>query len=167
MENAPSVHFNIIPRILFRKSILGTILFPEKTKYNDIVQQRKEGCVLRELVEAVLKDLSSKDVFLFRVACASCAAEYGNKPIRFSKAEAPPATQSKQIIYDILYEQERKSARQTAIRKAAEQMNYCPICKRLVCNQCFLICEDLDMCRQCAAVLDQPGRPVLGGIVEA
>ncbi len=122
---------------------------------------------MKKLVETVLENLSTKEVFLFRVTCASCGTEYGNKPIRFSKAEISPATQSKQIIYDTLYEQEFREARRVAIRNAAEQMNYCPICKRLVCNQCFLICDDLDMCKQCAADLEQQGKPVLSGIIEA
>ena len=122
---------------------------------------------MKKLVEAVLENLSTKEVFLFRVTCGSCAAEYGNKPIRFSKAELSPTTQSKQIIYDALYEQEFMDARRVAIRDAAEQMNYCPICKRLVCNQCFLICDDLDMCRQCAKDLEQDGKPVLVDYLEA
>ena len=87
--------------------------------------------------------------------------------MRFSKAGIPPDTPSKKIIYDAIYEQEYNMARQAAIRNAMEQMNYCPICKRLVCNQCFLICDDLDMCKQCAARLEQHGSPVLSGIVEA
>lgn len=122
---------------------------------------------MKKLVEAVLENRSTKEIFLFRVTCGSCAAEYGNKPIRFSKAGLPADTQSKQIIFEALYEQEFKEARRVAIRNAAEHMNYCPICKRLVCNQCFLICDELDMCRQCAADLEQQGRPVLVGSLEA
>ena len=121
---------------------------------------------MKALVEAVLENLSTREIFLFRVACSSCGGEYGNKPMRFSKAGVIPTTRSEQIIHDALYEQEFRCARQTAICSAAEDMNYCPICKRLVCNQCFMICDDLDMCRQCAAVLDQPGSPVLPGTTE-
>lgn len=122
---------------------------------------------MKKLVDVALKDLSTKDVFLFRVSCASCGAEYGNKPMRFSKADEPPATKSKQIIYNALYEQETKMARQAAVRNAAEHMNYCPICKQLVCNQCFLICDDLDMCRRCAAELEQQGKPVFTTVIDA
>lgn len=122
---------------------------------------------MKQLVEAVLENLSSKEVFQFRVTCGSCRREYGNKPMRFSKAEIPPTSRSKQIIYSALYEQEFREARRIAIRSAAEHMNYCPICKRLVCNQCFLICDDLDMCRQCAADLEQQGNPVLPSVIEA
>ena len=127
----------------------------------------KEGCILKKLVEAVLENLSTKEVFLFRVTCGSCDTEYGNRPIRFSKSEIPVTTPSKQIIYDALYEQEFREARRIAIRNAAEHLNYCPICKRLVCNQCFLICDDLDMCKQCAADLEQQGTPVLVSFLEA
>lgn len=115
---------------------------------------------MKKLVEQALKNQSTKDVFVFRVSCAGCGLEYGNKPIRFTKAGILPNTSGKQIIYQALYEQEFWYARQTAIRNAAENMNYCPICKRLVCNQCFLICDDLDMCNQCAEELKQQGQPV-------
>lgn len=115
---------------------------------------------MKKLVEAVLEDLSTKEMFLFRVTCGNCGTKYGNKPIKFSKAKTPPATQRKQIFYEALYAQESRAARSVAIRNAAEHMNYCPICKRLVCNQCFLICDDLDMCERCAADLQQHGNPV-------
>ena len=122
---------------------------------------------MKKLVDAVLENLSSRDVFLFRVVCGSCGTGYGNRPIRFSKACIVPAAKNQQILYDALYEQEFRAARQIAVRNAAEHMTYCPICRRLVCNQCFLICEDLDMCTQCAADLDQQGRPVTAGVLEA
>ena len=122
---------------------------------------------MKELIEKIIENLSTKDVFLFRVTCASCGMDYGNRPMRFSKAGVVPATQSKRIIYDALYEQELNSARQVAIRSAAEHMNYCPICKRLVCDQCFLICDDLDMCKQCASQLEESGSPVLNDVLEA
>ena len=119
---------------------------------------------MRKLVESHLENLSSKNEFLFRVTCASCGTEYGNKPIRFSKANTRPATSDEQIIHDTLYEQESIAAMQTAISNASEHMNYCPICKRLVCDECFLICDDQDMCRQCAEELKLRGKPVLSSL---
>ena len=115
---------------------------------------------MRRLVEAELKDLSTKEIFIFRVSCSNCGQEYGNRPARFSKAGILPQTPGMQILYEALYEQEFRDAKNASIRSAAEHMNYCPICKKLVCNQCFLICEDLDMCKQCAATLQQQGQPV-------
>ena len=121
---------------------------------------------MKQLVELILENLSTREYFLFRALCGECGTAYGNKQQRFSRAEAQPQTQSKKVIYDALYEQEFRSARLFAIRDAAENLNYCPICKRLVCNRCFLICEDLDMCKQCAAHLEETGSPVLTDVLE-
>ena len=121
---------------------------------------------MKQLVEQLLENLSTREVFLFRIACSTCAAEYGGKPVRFSKAGITPPTEGKRIVFEACYEQELRSARLSAIRDAAEQLNYCPICKRLICNRCFLICEDLDMCRQCASNLEEAGTPVVSDILE-
>ena len=122
---------------------------------------------MRQMIEAILEDLSTREVFLFRIACAGCGAEYANRPTRFSKADIAPTTRAKETIYDAIYAQEYRTARLSALRIGAEHMNYCPICKRMVCNQCFLICDDLDMCRQCAEALHEKGNPVESTIVDA
>ena len=116
---------------------------------------------MQKLVEMLLENLSTREVFLFRIACAACGTEYGGKSVRFSKAGITPPTEGKRIVFEACYEQELRSARQAAIRDAAENLNYCPICKRLVCNRCFLICDDLDMCRTCAGYLQEEGEAVL------
>ena len=122
---------------------------------------------MKKLVELFLENLSTRDVFLFRIACGACGTEFANKPQRFSKAGLEPKTEGKKVIFDAVYEQEFRAARQSAIRDAAENLNYCPICKRLVCNRCFLICDDLDMCKQCADHLEETGSPVLTDALEA
>ena len=122
---------------------------------------------MKQLVEMLLENLSTREVFLFRIACGACGTEYGGKKVRFSKAGIQPSSEGKKIIFDACYEQEFKTARQAAIRDAAENLNYCPICKRLVCNRCFLICDDLDMCKQCAAHLEETGSPVMTDALDA
>ena len=118
---------------------------------------------MKELVERVLENLSTRDVFLFRIRCGVCGEEHESHATRFSKAGLAPQTAEKAILFDAIYEQEYRVARQNAVRNAAEQVNWCPLCKKLVCNRCFMICEDLDMCRQCAARLHEKGVPVLPG----
>ena len=122
---------------------------------------------MKQLVDMLLENLSTREVFLFRIACGICAAEFGGKPVRFSKAGILPPTEAKRIIYEACYEQELRAARQAAVRDAAEHLNYCPICKRLVCNRCFLICEELDMGKQCAAHLEETGHPVVTDVLDA
>ena len=121
---------------------------------------------MKKLVEMLLENLSTREVFLFRIACGTCGTQFGGKSVRFSKAGVTPLTEGKRIIYEACYEQEFRSARQAAIRDAAEHLNYCPICKRLVCNRCFLICDDLDMCKQCAAHLEETGSPVMTDVLD-
>ena len=110
-----------------------------------------------------MEDLSTAERFLFRICCEACGGEYAAKPRRFSKAGMDAPTSEKRILYKALYEQEHSIARHRALDEAVEHINVCPICKRLVCNQCFLICEDLDMCRDCAEQLKETGVPVALG----
>ena len=121
---------------------------------------------MKALIEASLENLSTRELFLFRTSCRVCGTEYGGEKVRFSKAGIQPSSEGKRIIFDACYEQEFKMARQAAIRDAAENLNYCPICKRLVCNRCFLICDDLDICKQCAAHLEEAGNPVMTDVLE-
>ena len=125
------------------------------------------ACVATANVELFLENLSTKDVFLFQIACKACGTKFGSKPQPFSKAGLVPQAEGKKVIFDAVYEQEFRAARQSAIRDAAEHLNFCPICKRLVCNRCFLICDDLDMCKQCAAHLEKTGSSVLTDVLEA
>lgn len=121
---------------------------------------------MQKLIEMMLENLSTRDMFLFRIACDECGTECGGSRVRFSKAGIPPQSREKRIVFEAVYEQEFQSARRAAVRSAAEHLNYCPICKRLICNRCFLICEDLDMCKRCAARLDEKGSPVVSGILD-
>lgn len=47
-----------------------------------------------------------------------------------------------------------------ALNEARTHFNFCPMCKKLVCNNCFMICEDIDMCISCAKELEEQGEIV-------
>ena len=128
---------------------------------------KKGGCVLRKLVASILEDLSTREVFLFRVSCAGCGRQYASRPVPFSKSASIADTPAKKALLKAVYDQEWNTAHQCALRSTSQHMNYCPICKRIVCDQCFLICDDLDMCRHCAAALDAQGTPVLPNVIDA
>ena len=101
-----------------------------------------------------LIDCSTPDEFCFSLCCMECKTVWKSTPIRFSRAGKKPENENRKIIYDTLYEREKNLAFQKALNQAKEIFNICPICKRLVCDHCFLICDDLDMCVQCATITD-------------
>ena len=53
---------------------------------------------MKQLVESILENLSTREVFHFRGLCACCGAEYGRNPRRFSRAGVEPENRSRQLI---------------------------------------------------------------------
>lgn len=64
--------------------------------------------------------------------------------------------------FQALYQREREDAFERAATEAMEYFSLCPICKRLVCDRCFLLGEDIDLCTDCATFLQEHGEPVEG-----
>ena len=112
------------------------------------------------ILNGILSDQSTEDEFRFSVHCAECRREWECRGVRFSKAGVKPETEHKRVIYKTLYEREKKAALSRAVAQAEEMFSECPICHHLVCDSCFLICEDLDMCSACAYRLQEKGQPV-------
>jgi len=52
-------------------------------------------------------------------------------------------------------------------KNISEHTSLCPICIRLVCEHCSLVCDDPDMCSACAKRLHEEGEPVIGRMQEA
>ena len=118
---------------------------------------------MKRVVKEAMGDCSTVEEFRFLVRCQECGGIWHSSPIRFSKAGAEPEPEGMRTILRTLYEREREAAREKAAAEAAEIFNYCPVCGRLVCDRCFLICEDLDLCIACAKALQVRGDVVAGG----
>ena len=115
---------------------------------------------MHQIAKELLRDCSTRDEFHFSLTCAECGESWFSKPIRFSKSGMVPETKGKRIVFDTLYQRERENALTRAVSEAAGALNTCPICHRLVCDHCFMICDDLDMCRSCAELLQEKGECV-------
>ena len=107
-----------------------------------------------------LQDCSTKDAFSFSLCCAECGEVWKSRRILFSRAGVIPETPGKRVVFDALYQRERTAALEQAAIDTAAVFNVCPICHRLVCDHCFLICEDLDLCQSCAEKLQVEGERV-------
>lgn len=161
---------HIILRILFGfwlKSILGSIDSTYILSYTKgTIENGKDVSDMKKLVDKAMEDLSTREVFLFRIACRCCGREYRSRPRVFSKAGVQAPTQERQILLDAVYDLERMPSRQKAALEIAEHFNYCPVCKQIVCNYCFLISSDLDLCKSCAEALQEIGSPVFTEVLD-
>lgn len=119
---------------------------------------------MKRVVKEAMGDCSTVEEFRFLVRCQECGGIWHSTPIRFSKAGAEPEPEGMRTIFRTLYEREREAAREMAAAEAAEIFSYCPVCGRLVCDRCFLICEDLDLCIACAKALQVRGDVVAGEV---
>ena len=115
---------------------------------------------MKQLIREHLIDCSDQEKFVFNLICPECGKVWQSTPVGFSKAEEDPRTESKQVVFYLLYEREKKRAFDKAVEEAVHFFNLCPLCERLVCNNCFLICKEIDVCRRCAEWLQETGEQV-------
>lgn len=118
------------------------------------------GDSVKRVIREHLIDCSNRERFVFSLICPECGKVWQSTPVKFSKAGEEVQTESKQVIYYLLYEREKQRAFFRAVDEAVHNFNLCPLCERLVCNDCFLICQDIDICTRCAEQLNETGEQV-------
>ena len=101
-----------------------------------------------DLLCSHLEDQSTPEYFCFSIRCEVCGEFWYSSSIPFSKV-----SQAKE-------NREKQRARRAAGQEARERFSQCPICRRLVCDSCFLICDEMDLCRECAGRMKECGEPV-------
>jgi len=116
---------------------------------------------MSDTLRKFLTDCSTPDEFCFALECAECGRVLRSTPLKFSKSGVVPASSEKQVIFKALYRWEKEAAMERAAAELKTLFNECPICRRMVCDHCFLICDELDMCTDCAQRLNEHGEPVL------
>ena len=89
-----------------------------------------------------------------------CGEYWYSSSISFSKAAQAAQHREKKELYDAIYQREKERAKLAAGQEARDRFSQCPVCRRLVCDACFLICDEMDLCRECAARMKEPGEPV-------
>ncbi len=115
---------------------------------------------LNDFVEYHLQDLSTPEKFQFGIKCECCGTMLATKPVHFVKADITPKNDSQRIIYETMYHRDSALEKAVAVKVLTGHLNYCPVCKRIVCNHCFKMTGDLDMCADCAITLGVSGNTV-------
>jgi len=111
-------------------------------------------------LEKHIKDSSSEKQFQFSFCCQLCGGEWRSRMIPFSRAGSAPASDEKKVVFQVMYQREYEKAKKHSLNDAKDSFNICPICGRLVCDSCFMICDDVDMCTECSERLKEAGKRV-------
>lgn len=115
---------------------------------------------MKNLLYSHLEDCSTPQYFCFSVRCEVCGEYWYSSSIPFSRATQAGNNPEKKELYDALYQREKERARTAASQEARERFSQCPVCRRLVCDACFFICDEMDLCRECADRMKEFGEPV-------
>ncbi|SFQ15495.1 hypothetical protein SAMN05216343_12713 [Oscillibacter sp. PC13] len=115
---------------------------------------------MSQIGKDLLQDCSTQSEFCFSLRCAECGEVWKSRAIRFSRAGVTPPSEGKRVIFDTLYKREKDEALLRAAEEVGKAFNHCPICHRMVCDHCFLVCDELDMCVACARHLQEHGELV-------
>ena len=114
----------------------------------------------KENIEEQLLDLCSDEEFRFGVECAVCKNILSTDSIRFVKAGIEPKSHGQKIIFETIYRRDKLLEREKAINSLSANLNLCPVCGHIVCNNCFVITDDIDICSDCAKKLGVTGKTV-------
>lgn len=83
-----------------------------------------------------MTDESDSNGYRFTFYCDICGSPWHS--IRYSGGRAASERES-----------ERIAAYERANREAMMHFNRCPVCKRMVCDACFHILDEQDICKEC------------------
>jgi len=94
-----------------------------------------------------MTDESEGGIFRFTFYCDVCGSAKQSHPYRSETAGystlADPAEREK----------EHNDAYERANREMIRSFNRCPVCKRLVCDDCFYLLDDKHLCKECNAAM--------------
>lgn len=89
-----------------------------------------------------MTDNSTEAEFSFSFYCDICGHVWNSIPVSFSCNEKDGKSE--------LWTNEHEAAYERANREAMMYFNRCPVCKRWVCDDCFLIHDDGYICTECS-----------------
>lgn len=104
------------------------------------------------MLEPITKNMTDKSTekdFRFTFHCDICKSPWDSVPANFSCTKENTLEVDKNASA-LIWQSEHTAAYERANHEAMEHFNRCPICKRWVCDKCFLILEDKDVCNECA-----------------
>ncbi len=98
-----------------------------------------------------IRDKSTDRFFKFSFYCDRCEKEWTSEEYPFVHSFSDELTDDEQRAKEILWRIDHDVALERANLEARLQFNYCKTCGGIVCDECFAMEEDEDLCQDCAS----------------
>ena len=113
--------------------------------------------MLNEKLASRIKDCSDDKRIAFGFECENCGKLWEVISVPFTvKAD----NETEQVIRDAQYHREWVRVKADSSKAFREHFSICPICGKIVCDYCFVICDEIEMCSSCAKELGKQGTTV-------
>lgn len=100
-----------------------------------------------EPVTKKMTDDSTGKAFAFAFYCELCGKPWQSVPV----SRMHPVEERKGRKAESERRREHDAAYERANLEAISHFNRCPVCRRWVCDECFRILPERDVCKDCAA----------------
>lgn len=114
--------------------------------------------MLNEKLANRIRDCSDDKKIAFGFECESCGKLWEVISVPFTKKAD---NETEQVIRDAQYHREWVRIKADASKAFREHFSVCPICGKIVCDYCFVICDEIEMCSSCAKELGKQGTTVV------
>ena len=108
---------------------------------------RKEVWMINTSFTKKVIDHSTMAEYLFSFHCDLCDKSWRSPPLPF---DVGVCAFDNEALRNVLWAQERRFAFNLASTEAMYHFNHCPVCGRWVCDDCFMVLDETDMCKECA-----------------
>ena len=92
-----------------------------------------------------ITDESADGIYRFTFYCDICDKPYQSVPYHSETGKVTSDTRETEYI----------AAYERANRDAIKNYNRCPVCDKIVCDDCFRFVYESDMCKECAALREE------------
>ena len=96
------------------------------------------------------RDRSTEGFFKFSFYCDKCGREWTSDEYPFEHGFSEELTADEKKAKEILFRVDHGAAFERANLEARLRFNQCSSCGRFVCDECFAMEEDYEVCRDCA-----------------
>ncbi len=105
-----------------------------------------------------IRDRSTDRFFKFSFCCDRCEKEWTSEEYPFEHGFTDEMTDDERRAKEILWRIDHDAAFERANLEARLRFNYCTCCKGIVCDECFAMEEEDDLCHGCASQKNSPDK---------